>query len=288
MHNRMILIFAFLWTAFGLTVSPVLAQGHPSPASAHSAAAASGWTLPKDTAVVSHGPRSWRFSVVYNIADSTGQIVRRQRVAGDYTRGLPQDQVEWQNVTVEDANGAAGPFGAPQKQSYMDGFRYRDDANSLAPNFFQSFPPAAVMERNLVWDTNMFEMFGQKYLSRLKLNQPIHAIPNQNIEMPGVGTIRNHDVALEWVGRSRRNGQECALVDYRAFFNPLHIDNGGVKLDGRSDYWGEIWVSLATRQIEYATLYEEVTGEMQLPGQTAPQPLSIFRIGSFQPVSASH
>ena len=287
MHSKTILIFTLVWAAFGLTASPVLAQAAPS---AHSGTpvATRGWTLPKDTTVIGHGPRSWRFSVVYNIADRTGKIIRRQRVAGDYTRGLADDQVEWKHVTVEDANGPAGPFGAPQKQSYMDGFRYRDDANSLAPNFFQSFPPAAVMERNLVWDTNMFEMFGQKYLSRLKLNQPIHAIPSQNIEMPGVGTIRNHDVALEWVGRSRRNGQECALIDYRAFFNPLHIDNGGVKLDGRSDYWGEIWVSLATRQIEYATLYEEVTGEMQLPGQTAPQPLSIFRIGSFQPVSVGH
>jgi len=27
-----------------------------------------------------------------------------------------------------------------------------------------------------------------------------------------------------------------------------------MNLKGRSDYWGEIWVSLTTKQIEYGTL----------------------------------
>jgi hypothetical protein len=246
------------------------------------------WSLPQNTTVIDAGPRTYRFSVVYNTASSTGEIVRRQRVEGDYTRGLPQGQVEWNDVTVADANGAEGPFGSPQKQSFMDGFRYALGANSFVPEFFKSFPPAAVMERNLVWDTEMFEMFGQKYLDKLRLNEPLHVIPDQSVNMPGVGTFQNHDVVLEWVGRSRRNGQDCALIDYRAFLNPLRVDSSGITLNGRSDYWGEIWVSLATRQIEYATLYEEVTGEMKLPNQSVPQPMSVFRIGSFQPVSATH
>ena len=40
-------------------------------------------------------------------------------------------------------------------------------------------------------------------------------------------------------------------------------------LKGRSHYWGAIWVSLASRQIEYATLQEDVLGEMTLTGQAA-------------------
>ena len=42
-------------------------------------------------------------------------------------------------------------------------------------------------------------------------------------------------------------------------------------LKARSDYWGQIWVSLATKQIEYATLYENVGGEMKLAGQNTTQ-----------------
>jgi hypothetical protein len=93
-------------------------------------------------------------------------------------------------------------------------------------------------------------------------------------------------VVLEWIGRSQRNGQDCALIEYRAFFNPLEIANSGMTLKGRSDYWGQIWVSLATKQIEYATIYENVEGEMQLTGQNTPQGISVFRIGTLEPLNS--
>jgi hypothetical protein len=47
-------------------------------------------------------------------------------------------------------------------------------------------------------------------------------------------------------------------------------------------------VSLATKQIEYATIYEEVSGEMKLPGQDAPQLLSVFRIGTLEPLNPAN
>lgn len=102
--------------------------------------------------------------------------------------------------------------------------------------------------------------------------------------MPGVGTFHNRDVVLQWIGRSERNGQDCAVIQYQAFFNPLDIAMTGLTMKGRSDYWGQIWVSLATKQIEYGTLYESVVADMQLPGQTAPQLVNILRIGTLEPV----
>ena len=137
----------------------------------------------------------------------------------------------------------------------------------MKPDFFKGFPPTAVFERNLVWDTGMIEMFGQDQFEHLKLNKPYRLLSAQDVHMPGIGTFHNRDVQLTWVGRSHRNGEDCAVIDYRAFFNPLAIANGGMTLKGRSHYWGEIWVSLSTKQIEYATLQEDVLGEMTLAGQ---------------------
>jgi hypothetical protein len=88
-----------------------------------------------------------------------------------------------------------------------------------------------------------------------------------------------------WNGLTVR--EWSAAINYRAFFNPLVIDNGGMNIKGRSDYWGQIWVSLATKQIQYATLYENVAGEMKLAGQDTPQLLNVFRIGTFEPVNAN-
>ena len=205
----------------------------------------------------------------------------------EYTRGLARGEVVWKNVTQADADGATVPFGAAQKRDFMEGFRYPNNlSNTLKPEFFKGFPPTAVFERNLVWDTGMIEHFGQDFFKQLKLNQPYHSIADDAVNMPDVGTFHNRDVVLEWIGRSQRNGQDCALINYQAFFNLLEIANGGMTLKGRSDYWGQIWVSLTTKQIEYGTLNESVVGEMKLPGQDTTQIINVFRSGTLEPVSA--
>jgi hypothetical protein len=245
------------------------------------------WNLPQGVAVKDNGPRTYRFTVDYNTANSRGEILHRHRLMGEYTRGLAGGEVAWKNVTQADADGATGPFGAAQKVDFMEGFRYHNDmGDTFKPDFFKGFPPTAVFERNLIWDTGMMEYFGQDFFDHLKLNEPYHSSLNQDMKMPGVGTFRNHDVALTWIGRSLRNGQECAVIRYQAFFNPLEVVNGGMTLKARSDYWGEIWVSLATKQVEHGTLYENVLGEMKLAGQDTTQLVNVFRIGTFEPVSA--
>ena len=242
------------------------------------------WTLPHIT-LHDSGPRTYQFTVDYNTANPTGEVIQRQRVAGQYTRGLPDHQVEWRNVSIATATGLNAAFGPEDKRTFMDGFRYRSDANTLAPDFFKSFPPSAVLERNLVWDTGMFELFGQNYFDKLELNVPYHGDLGSDVKMPGEGTFHNRDVVLEWQGYSRRNGQDCALIAYQAFLNPVDIAMGPMTMKARSDYWGQIWVSLTTKQIEYATLNEEVLGQMTLQGQTAPQPVSVLRTGTFEPIA---
>jgi hypothetical protein len=261
-----------VWTTFNLLGQSLSAQT---------------WSLPQGTVVKDSGPRTYRFVVDYNTANSKGETLLRQRVTGEYTRGLAGGEVMWRNVTQADAAGATTPFAAAQKRSFMEGFRYRNDLGStMKPEFFKGFPPTAVMERNLVWDTGMIEMFAQNFFDHLKLNEPYHTGSSENITMPDVGTFNNRDVVLEWIGRSQRNGQDCALIKYQAFFNPVEIANGGMTLKGRSNYWGEIWVSLATKQVEYATLYESVVGDLKLTAQDTTQVLNVFRSGTFEPADA--
>jgi hypothetical protein len=248
---------------------------------------AQAWELPQHLAVKDNGPRTYRFTVVYNVANNRGEIIQRQRLTGDYTRGLAGGEVSWKNVAQAQADGATAPFAAPQKRDFMEGFKYRNDLPStMSPDFFKGFPPTAVFERNLVWDTGMMESFGQGFFEKLHLNEPFHGGSEEAMKLPGVGTFQNRDVVLEYVGRSRRNGQDCALIKYQAFLNPLEITNGGMTLKARSDYWGELWVSLETKQIEYGTIYENVTGEMKLAGQDTPQLVNVFRVGSLEPMNA--
>jgi hypothetical protein len=113
-------------------------------------------------AVKDDSPRTYRFTVDYSTADTTGQVIRRQRTWGDYTRGLPRGDSVRTGVSQIDSDGPGEPSGPIQKREFMEGFRYHDASASMAPDFFKGFPPMAVFERNLVWDAQMLELFGQR------------------------------------------------------------------------------------------------------------------------------
>jgi hypothetical protein len=245
------------------------------------------WQLPQGVAVKDTAARLYRFTVDYNTANAQGAIVRRQRLTADYQRGLAGGEVRWINVVSADADGLSAAYVAGPKRDFMEGFHYKNDlAATMQPDFFKGFPPAAVFERNLVWDTGMIEHFGQDFFEHLKLNEPYHTQSAQeDVNMPGVGVFHNRDVVLEWVGYSKRNSEDCAVITYQAFLNPLEIVNAGMSMKARSDYWGQIWVALRTKQIEFATINENVSGELTLTGQDKPTPVSVFRSGRLEPVA---
>jgi hypothetical protein len=75
------------------------------------------------------------------------------------------------------------------------------------------------------------------------------------------------------------------VITYQAFLNPLEIVNAGITMKARSDYWGQIWVALRTKQIEFATINENVSGELTLTGQDKPTPVSVLRSGRLELVA---
>ena len=243
------------------------------------------WTLPSSLAVKQDGPQTWRFTCDYYHLDTKGHLASRVRYSALYTRGLPGDAVRWSDVTVASNTDGSDKFPAAEKREFMEGFSYphTSDKDMLKPGFFRGFPPMAMQERNLVWDTEMIEAFGQTQFEHLRLNTPYHVPDSADVDLAGMGSFHHKDLQLIWTGISKRNGQECALIDYRAFFNQLEVSNPAMTLTGRSDYWGQIWVSLTTKRIEYATLYEDVLGEMKLQSQEKPMTISVFRIGTFEP-----
>lgn len=240
--------------------------------------------LPAGLQVKEGGPRTYRFVCDYSHLTTKGDLVSTKRFSADYTRGLPGGKVRWDQVTVANMKVPGGEFLAPQKREFMDGFTYRlaDTKNMLQAEFFPGFPPSAYEERNLVWDAHMLESFGQEFFEKLSLNVP-HHMGAGTAPLAGTGQFENKDVELTWVGISRRNGQECAVIRYDSYFNKLAMKGPGLDMVGRSHYWGDIWVSLTTKQIEYATLYEDVLSELKLAGQPNIMIVNVFRRGTFAP-----
>jgi hypothetical protein len=84
---------------------------------------AQSWVLPQGTAVKDNGPRTYRFTVDHTVTDTTSKVVQRQRVSGNYRRGLAGVGASWSRVTVAESNGPA-ELSDRQKREFMEGFHY--------------------------------------------------------------------------------------------------------------------------------------------------------------------
>jgi hypothetical protein len=229
------------------------------------------------------GPQQYVFTCDYFQLDISGDLKSKQRVSATYTRGLPGGTVRWNDVRI--AKAATLVDGFPKKgepQAYMEGFSYKESQlkDVLKPAFFAGFPDE-ITTKTLVWDTVMFEMFAWNYFDKLKLNEP-YRLPSDDLRLPGGGAFRNKQVELTWMGVSKRNCKICALFGYQALFNKLEVERGSLRLKGRSHYWGDIWVSLTDKQIEHATLNEDVVLGFDLPNRPGKQIVNPVRQGTFE------
>lgn len=214
--------------------------------------------------------------------DIFGNFFNKMRVKGEYTRGLRNGKVKWNNVTIATAMQREVEFPAGNPVDYMEDFSYDISEDMLKPEAFATFGENSAFTKNLIWDMMGIEGFAWSSFEKLKLNVPFADERfNGKMDLAGQGSFENKDVQIMWTGISERNGETCAVIEYRTFNNPLEYSGEGMSMKGRSHYWGTIWVSLEDKQIEHAVLYEDVVMEMNLPRQTNKQIMNTTREISF-------
>jgi hypothetical protein len=210
--------------------------------------------------------------------DIFGNFFNKMRVKGEYTRGLENGKAKWNNVSIATAMARDAEFTQGNPVDYMENFTYNISPDMLKPEAFATFGENSAFTKNLIWDMMGIEGFAWSSFENLKLNVPYsNELFNGKMDLAGQGSFENKDVQITWTGISQRNGEMCALLEYRTFNNPLEYAGEGMSMKGRSHYWGTIWVSLEDKQIEHAVLYEDVVMEMNLPGQTTKQIMNAVR-----------
>ncbi len=240
--------------------------------------------LPADLQLKEPGPQRYQFATDYVYLDPTGNVTGKDRVSADYTRGLPDGKVRWDHVEIAKAKTYDQPFPQGVPQRFMDGFSYKLNnlGDTFKKDFFNGFPDD-MQPKTLVWDVHMFEAFAWNYLDKLKPNEPFR-LDLPDAQFPQGGHFHNRQPELIWIGVSQKNGKTCALIQYEVFFNQLSFVTNGLPLNARSHYWGIIWLSLEDKQLEYATLREDVLGKLEIPGPAGKQEIIVntFRVGTFQ------
>lgn len=225
-------------------------------------------------------PFTYRLITEYDMVGPQGAEIGTHVLSADFL--ADESRVHWTAVTLGQSAGHGQPATNWEHRTFVEGLRYPREARTItAPDFFRDFPPTANDEKNLVWDELMFQSFVAN-LDRLKLNEPVLA-QSGDVNLAGSGTFTNRRIELTWRGVGRRNGEDCLLVHYEALLNRFTINSGPVTVAGRSDYFGDIWISISTRRIEYGTLLEEVAGTVgNVPGTDGPQPLHVLRTATLE------
>lgn len=210
--------------------------------------------------------RSYQLTTDYYDYDFKSNFLIKRRINGIIT--YDNDFAEWKDVYYAESKVADEIYLQGEKQNFMQNFRYQPKEEILATDFFQKkLPQANPYAMNLIWDALCFESLAYWGWDSLKLNQE-HQLQDKNSNLNlAIGSFENKDVRMTWIGVTQINDEICAILKYSVMNNPLKVAFENISMSGRSHYWGEIYVSLSDKQIEYASLMEDVLTDMNIKGQ---------------------
>lgn len=225
-------------------------------------------SLPKHLKLDEKVPQKYLMVTDYTDYDLFGNFIKKMRIKGEYTRGLKDGYVKWNNVAISHSKDLSEIYPEGENQDFMENFNYIPSQEILNESFFKIIPKADIYMKNLVWDMMTFEGFAWYKWDSLKLNEEFSTKEmSGKINLAGAGTFENKDICLTWTGITKTNNKICAIIKYAAMNNPLEIGYPNITIRGRSHYWGNIYVSLSDKQIEYAYLSEDVLLDIKIKGQ---------------------
>lgn len=225
-------------------------------------------SLPEKLEIDKSTPQIYRMTTDYFDYDLYANFIKKARVVGDFTCYLQNDSIKWNNVYISSSNQLNNPFPKGTQQMALENFKYIQSAEILNDKFFSHIQNIDFRLKNLLWDAMGFDVFVYPYWDSLKFNTVFDANAiNGEIKLANDGLFENKEIQLKWIGVTKINGELCAIIKYSQMNGKLKLDMENMSMKGRSHYWGEIYVSLKDKQIEYATLTEDVLTDVILKNQ---------------------
>ena len=211
----------------------------------------------------------YRMTAVYTNRDLYGKFMNKLQVTGDYSRGFEDGHMIWNNVFISNSGSFSDPFPEGVKQEYIENFKYYKEDNMLSAEAFKNFPsnPENVFARNLIWDMMTFEVYSWNFYDSLKLNIPyvINQI-NGEFDMAEIGKYNHNRNLICWKGISEINGELCSVIDFNAIDNIIELTMDQINSKGTEQYWGTVWLSMKTKNIEQAIMYSGTIQEVEVKG----------------------
>lgn len=233
--------------------------------------------IPKENASF-QSPLKYQLAIDWINKDIDGKVIMHNIAVGKLIQAQPNDTVQLQDVFLTEIS----DNGKNTRKVYdLEGLKFKIMGDNFThPEFYKDFPPSHIeLIRWFIQDKVAFEVYGQMYLDSLKLNIPFYPdlFQNHQSKFDQYVNFNTQKLNLTWIGISKINGKICALVHYQSIYNPIDADNDIMTLNGRSCFWGNIWISLASRRIEYATMNEDLIYKMKLKTNNFEQKINMQR-----------
>jgi hypothetical protein len=208
-----------------------------------------------------------------NLDALNGNKFNCNAVKATYITGLKNDSVGWKDVSLAQISDFQQiEFNGTNLQAF-NGFSYKiNETNFLDEDFYNTIP---IEQRDiakwLVSDAIQMQGLAMFVFDSLAYNKPYlpKFLNNYDIKFKDWVTFSSRYQKLIWSGMTKYNNEVCAIIKFESLYNPLKIDNGQMSLKGRSLYYGEMWISLSDKQVEYASMVEDVI--MKLKSELFPE-----------------
>lgn len=196
-----------------------------------------------------------------NLDAISGYKFNCNAVKATYTVGVNNDSVGWKNVSLAQIDDFKQTQFKGTGFPAFDDFSYKAlDTAFLSEKFYQAIPADqrdlakwlvsdAVQMQGLAWYIFDSLEFKKEFIPKL--------LENCDVKFEDWVTFTSRYQKLVWSGITEHNGEICAIVNFESYYNPIQIDNEQMSVKGRSLYYGEMWISLEDKQVEYASMVED-------------------------------
>lgn len=218
---------------------------------------------PTDIKLKNSGIQEYNVSLKWQNLDAMdGTKFNCNAVKATYITGLANDSVGWKDVSLsqisdfmqKDFNGTYLPS--------FNSFRYKiNETNFLKDDFYSNIPAEQRdLAKWLVSDAIQMQGLAFYVFDSLEYNKEYIPgfLKNHDFKFADWVTFTSRYQKLIWSGIAKYNNEVCAIVKFESLYNPLKIENEKMSVKGRSLYYGEMWISLTNKQVEYATMVEDV------------------------------
>ncbi len=219
-------------------------------------------TNPVDIKVNDTGIQEYEVTLKWQNLDAiSGQKINCNIVQRTYLTGQEDGFVAWKDVSLAQVEDFRQTQFTATELPAFDNFSYKAmDTAFLAEEFYKDIPmELRDLAKWLVSDAIQMQGLSWYVFDSLSYNEEFipKLLENYDITFEDWVTFSSRYQKLIWSGIGKHNNEICAIIKFESYYNPISIENENMSVKGRALYYGEMWVSLEDKQVEFASMLED-------------------------------